>query len=64
MKNMIYLVLNIILLIFNENQRTNIYFISTSSFFSKVTNNAINNSSIHFLETEFYGNDLRINLED
>ena len=40
------------------------YFISTSSFFSKVTNNAINNSSVHFIETEFYNNDLRINLED
>ena len=27
-------------------------------------NNAINNSSVHFVETEFYNNDLRINLED
>ena len=44
--------------IFIHNQTTNIYFISTSSFFSKITNNN------HFLETEFYDNDLRINLGD
>ena len=43
---------------------TNTYFISTPSFVSKNTNNAINNLSIHFLETEFYRNDLRVNLED
>ena len=50
--------------IFNHNQVTNTYFISTASFFSEITNNAIDHLSIHFLETEFYGNDLRINLED
>ena len=50
-------------LIFNHNQITNTCFISTPSFFSKITNNANYNSSIHFLETQFSGNDLRINLE-
>ena len=44
--------------LFNQNQLTNTRFISTPSYFSKITNN------IHFLETEFYDNDLRINLED
>ena len=51
-------------LIFNRNHITNTCFISTSSFFSKIANNAINKITIHFLETQFYGNDLRINLED
>ena len=51
-------------LIFNHNQKTNLYFILTPSFFSKITNNAIDYLFIHFLQTEFYGNDLRINLED
>ena len=49
---------------FNYNQITKLYFITTSSFFPKITNKAIKNISIHFLETEFYDNDLRINLED
>ena len=51
-------------IIFNQNQTTNTYFISTPSLFSKITNNAMNNLSIQFLETNFHGNDLRINLED
>ena len=45
-------------LIFNHIQTTNTNFISTPPFFYKTTN------KILFLETEFYGNDLRINLED
>ena len=51
-------------LIFNHSQITNTFFISTSSFFSKITNNKINNLSNHFLETESYRNDLQINLKD
>ena len=58
-KNMIYSVLKYYFkLIFNHNQITKTYFISTPSFFSKITNN------FHFLETELYGNDLRMNLKD
>ena len=44
-------------LVFNQNQTTNTDFISTPPFYSKITNN------LHFLETEFYSIDLRINLE-
>ena len=45
-------------LIFTHNQTKNTYLISTPSFFSKITNN------IHFLEIQFYGKDVLINLED
>ena len=57
-KNDLFSIKNYFELIFNHNQTTDTYFISTPSFLSKITN------IFHFLEPEFFGNDLRINLEN